>query len=290
MLFTTEGAMAACRVRFCFVGIVAFGMSAVSGGAQTVQAAGKPLAFDVISIRPSRPGTGGAFIWQTSADGYSVKGQSLQSTIQIAYIGRGNTYWPHGRLAGAPVWVDVFYDIEAKVAPADLAAWQKQGLTLDQKDMLRAMLRTALEERCKLVVHLAPAEVEGYALVVSKRGSKLNETKAGGVPAPTGMAFPDGGAMVWSGGKGEAPRQSYFDASMSSLAMMLSISSQHPVLDQTGLVGKYDFVLTRRDGEAEADLDASSIWDLGAIGLELRPVKVPTETVVVDHIERPSEN
>ena len=69
----------------------------------------------------------------------------------IAYFPQGVRYWREDRLVGAPKWVaDEYYDIAGKVAAEELAEWQKQ--TPGQHEMLNAMLRTMLEERCKLVM------------------------------------------------------------------------------------------------------------------------------------------
>ena len=74
---------------------------------------------------------------------------------------------------------------------------------------------------------------------------------------------------------------------------------QKPVEERTGLTKKYDFVLKKGDNEAPAtgqegppasDPDLVNLWELGALGLELKPVKVKSEIVVIDHIERPTEN
>jgi len=86
---------------------------------------------------------------------------------------------------------------------------------------------------------------------------------------------------------------------MAELANHLNgVSPGHPVQDRTGLTGKYDFVLKRIDMSEEQDgrvsLDAipapNDIWDMGALGLKVEPIKIPAETIVIDHIERPSEN
>jgi uncharacterized protein (TIGR03435 family) len=188
------------------------------------------------------------------------------------------------------------YDILAKVAPADVAEWQRQSHTR-QKVMMQAMLQTMLAERCKLVVHRIPAEVMGYALLVGKDGLKFKETKPGET-IPGGLPLTDGGVMVGAarGGKLE---NSFYSASMAELANHLNgVSPGHPVEDRTGLTGKYDFVLKRIDMSEEQNgvvsLNAipppNDLYDFGALGLKVEPIKIPTETVVIEHIEKPSEN
>jgi len=55
-------------------------------------------------------------------------------------------YWSKERLSGAPPWIDDLYSINAKVSEADLPDWQKQGLALDKKPMLRQMLQSMLAD------------------------------------------------------------------------------------------------------------------------------------------------
>jgi uncharacterized protein (TIGR03435 family) len=117
----------------------------------------KSLAFDVVSIRPSQPGSR-IMIWPTTTpDGYRATGQSMLTTIMIAYFPQDAAYWwSKNRLSAAPVWLSQQYDINAKVSDADLAEWQKQGSTLDKKPMFLAMLQTMLADRCHLVAHMVP--------------------------------------------------------------------------------------------------------------------------------------
>lgn len=291
--------------KICVVGLMSCGMAmgqAASGpvaGAAASQTAGaakaKPLAFDVVSIRPSEPGSSAA-ISKVLPDGYRLANVSIWTTIMTAYFPQGAAYWTYDRLVGGPPWLQSeLYDIDAKVSEADIAEWQKHGT---QAPMLLQMLQTMLADRCRLVFHRIPAEVDGWALEVDKRGPKLTEAKAGAV-LPTGMKFPGGGVMVVSPGGKRLYR--YYGVSMEDFALHLSMmSARQPVQDKTGLTGKYDFVMSWLDMSPNADgkegVYASdnpnplSSLDLGSLGLKLVPVKVPTETLVIDHIERPSAN
>ena len=70
------------------------------------------------------------------------------------------------------------------------------------------------------------------------------------------------------------------------------------MVDRTGLTGKYDFAVPRIDpirstveGDgAASDPDESPKWDVTEAGLEMRPAKAPVEMLVIDHIEKPTEN
>jgi uncharacterized protein (TIGR03435 family) len=248
----------------------------------------KALAFEVVSIRPSKPGSPEGGSMGITPNGYRAMHQSLWTTIMVAYYPQGFEYWSRDRLLGGPPWLGTLYDIDARVSSADMAECQKQGR---QKDMLHAMLRTLLAERCKLVIHSTTTEAPIYELVVGKQGAKLSEATPG-APVPSGsVRFPEGGGMV-PYRSGEKPEVRFFDLSMTSLAANLSRSSTRPILDKTGLTGRYDFAITMRndEGESASDPVSPTHWQIEKLGLTLKPAKAPIETLVVDHIERPSSN
>jgi uncharacterized protein (TIGR03435 family) len=251
----------------------------------------KPLAFEVVSIRPSKPGTNMMTRWSTTPDGYRVTGQTLWSTFMIAYFPQGLAYWSKERVSGAPSWFNDQYDIDAKVSEADLPEWQKQGLGLQRVPMLREMLQSMLAERCKLVVHRIPGEIDGYALVVGNRGPKLTASSPSATLPAVGMKLPDGGIAVGSN-RGEPLQWTYHSASMADLVSMLSMGS--PIVDRTGLSGHYDFVLRCAESDHPdagcGSGNGSDIWDWSALGLRVERIKLPLDTLVIDHIEKPSEN
>ncbi len=247
----------------------------------------KPVVFDVVSIRPSKPGSPEGITGGILPDGYRARGQSLRSTIMLAYFPPVMSYRSKDRILGAPPWIGDRYDIEAKVAPSDMAEWQKQGNTLEQKKMLQEMLQTMLAERCKLVVHHIPAEIPGYALEVGKHGPKFKDAKPNENFPQNSMKLADGGVLVVS-----RENISFYGASMASLVSFLQSDTLPLLQDKTSLTGKYDFVLQKRDDAtaSENDPDPSTRWEMEELGLTLKSVKIPTETLVIDHIERPSEN
>ncbi|HEY4382507.1 MAG TPA: TIGR03435 family protein [Acidobacteriaceae bacterium] len=174
----------------------------------------KPLAFEVVSIRPSKPGANGMFSAMTTPDGYRVSGQALVYLIMFAYFPQGMAYWSNGRLSGAPDWLSDLYDIDAKVSEADLAEWKRQGpLALDKKVMLQQMLQSLLADRCHLAAHMVPgAPIDGWSLEPGKRGPRLAESKPG-AEVPPGMKLLGGGVMVGYN-RGEKPVQTFYSATM----------------------------------------------------------------------------
>jgi uncharacterized protein (TIGR03435 family) len=273
---------------------LAVGQKPAARSGPSVQA--RPLAFEVVSIRPSAPNSDWGGI-EILPDGYRAWGIGLWATVARAYFAT-DTYSPD-RLRGQQSWMSTDkYDIVAKVAPSDVVEWQRQG---KQEAMLKAMLQTMLAERCRLVVHRIPAEIDGYALMVGKHGAKMKEAKPGEA-APAGVrTFPDGGWEVGYRRGIEEEQITYYATSMDSFAHdLFGKSVMRPVENKTGLAGRYDFALAWLDLNPQAGATEGAVslsdgnplwhWDFAALGLKVEPVKISSETVVIDHIERPSAN
>jgi uncharacterized protein (TIGR03435 family) len=256
----------------------------------------KASAFDVVSIKPNNSGReGGA--WGVSQNIYRARNTPLSRVILQAYIGPTPS---EDRLKNAPSWVTTEpYDITAKVDDATADAWK--GKKQDQQVTMAApMLRAMLEDRCKLVVHTVPTEVQGFALVVGKHGVKMKVAQPN-EPAPPRFARFEGGWMiVYPSMKepGANPTMTYLQVTMAEFTRFLSMGGTQ-IVDQTGLTRKYDFELpifdtnTSEGSEGVAPAlrpDAAHYFNWEAIGLEINPIKVPALNLVIDHIEKPSAN
>ncbi len=235
------------------------------------------------------------------SDGYRLLSQPFWLTIMAAYFPQGTAYWSKDRLSNAPSWIDNLYDINAKISEADLADWQKEfALTPDKKVMLQQMLKSMLADRCHLIAHMLPGPlIDGWSLELGKRAPRLTESKPDAT-LPRGMKLHDGGVAVPYFHPGERVRISYYGVTMADLAQHLTINSGgHPVRDHTSLKGHYDFVLNWvQDPDSKLpegvtstdDPDPLSHWDIDGLGLRVTPIKIPADTLVIDHIEKPSEN
>jgi uncharacterized protein (TIGR03435 family) len=249
-------------------------------------------SFEVASIRQNT--SGGAQHYGPSADGYRVTNLPLLVLIVTAYPPQ------HGEAAiftdksvvNLPEWtMKESYDITAKVAESDLPAWQDPAR---RTAMMRAMLQRLLEERCKLAVHHDMKEAPVYLLVVGKNGPKLTASNPD-APHPAGLNLPGGGMILPENG---GRTLHFYDASMATLAPILSTATARPVQDKTGLTGRYDFLIPLPDNGRPAAASEPSASEPGPsafsaveeLGLKLVPAKAPSETLVIDHIERPSEN
>jgi uncharacterized protein (TIGR03435 family) len=275
--------------------------SAVHANAQAAQASvaqpgdARKLAFEVASIKPSREDetTDEKFL----PDGYMTTNRPLWRLIALAYL--PDLLATQDSLRNAPAWVMTdTYDIAAKVAPEDIAEWQRQ-IASHNKDSagFKSVLQALLAERFKLTVHRVPAEVTGYDLVVGKNGAKLKSTPPGEVIPPGVHLAPDGSASHTTMDiKNNSGAEVFYNSPMSNFAFVLSHYSGVVIQDRTGLAGRYDFVLRDRwpIRASEADLvdmqKPSDRWDIQSLGLRLVQTRVSTTALVIDHIERPSPN
>ena len=172
------------------------------------------------------------------------------------------------QLSGGSGWLDNDrFDIEGRAA------------TPIGEDQLRAMLKTLLSERFKLVVRHESKEMPVYALTVGKKGSKLSEANK---ESPDFQTMP-----VKAGDAVDAGAFHLFDrGTIQHFADVLSgiPSIDRPVIDKTGLHGTY--VLNLVFGADENIMTA--IED--KFGLKLESQKAQMDTLVIDHIEKPDPN
>jgi uncharacterized protein (TIGR03435 family) len=281
--------------------------SAAPARAGSAGAGEKHPKFEVISIKrhtaesgPVRPGP--------TEDGFRSIGLPLIGIFQWAYALPNQPGLLRGdRIEGDPGWLSgELYDVVAKVDQADLAAWQKPAM---RQTMLRAMLQDMLAERCKLVAHFGSKETRVYDLVIAKGGPKFEQAETVDT-AELRRKHPEGGMMMGTGTMGvQGPNRTQFYAiSMAILAnTILPSIADRPVMDKTGLTGYYDLALPSsalrrpppppspgasqpQDAPAPSLEDESIFAALVALGLRLEPAKGQIETLVIDHVERPSEN
>src|ERR1039458_2012232 len=157
------------------LGLLSCGMT-MAQAAPAPAAAGKPMAFDVVSIRQNLAGPGpGLPQFGPTADGYQAVNAPLILLIITAYLPTtGEATFTRAQVSGLPDWASQDnFATDAKVSEEDLPEWQKPD---KQPAMLRAMMQTLLEERCKMVVHREIKDVPVYSLVVGKNGPKFKPT------------------------------------------------------------------------------------------------------------------
>jgi uncharacterized protein (TIGR03435 family) len=243
----------------------------------------QPPSFDVISVKPNKTSLGvhGLITTEFTADGFRGTNVPVHTLLLQAYgLHEGESF-------GEPAWANSeVFDIEAKVAGPDVAAFSK----LDS-DQLQAMLRQILAERFGLVAHRETRELPVYAMSVAKGGPKLKEFVFD--PAVPASARRGGGVQMSMG------MIAAHECTIPYFLSMLSRQLGRTVIDRTGLTGNYDFTLrwspdnsaTSASEGAQADTLPSIFTAVQEqLGLKLESTKAPASVLVVDHLERPSQN
>lgn len=241
-------------------------------------AAQQPATFEVASVKANKTGANQVTVnWQ---GGVTMINVPLRAIVQFAY--GINT---PSRIIGYPDWTNVErFDILAKPAT--------EGATVEQ---MRPMLQALLAERFKMVARLEKRELQSYALVKARTDGKLGPNIK---PAEKPCVGPRGeaplGIQCVQGGPGGGTRA--IGIPIAQLAPMLSLVVGRPVVDRTGMTGNYDLEL-RFSGEPVAggpppDPSAPSIFTAlqEQLGLKLDAERELVEVLVVDRIERPTEN
>ncbi len=243
----------------------------------------KSLAYDVVSIKPNTAGSGGMRIMITP-DGFQAENVTLHTLV-------GNAYqFNPDMVFGLPKWADSdHFDVKAKVAEEDLPAMKK----MEPKERM-ALIRTFLVERFKIEAHRETKEMPTYDLTIAKGGLKMKEAKpddtyANGIKGPDGKSR--GGGMMMMG-RGRMTGQGI---AMKGLSNNLTNVTHRPVIDKTGLTAIYDFELKWTPDDAPAgstEENTGSIFTAvqEQLGLRLDASKGMVETLIVDHVEKPSED
>jgi bla regulator protein blaR1 len=269
-------------------------------------ASGLFAAYDVVSVRPVHPERLRFVGLQEIPDGLTSETVSAAMMVQRAYS-TGAGVPTDDAVDGLPDWgKGQYFSVQAKMNPDQTAAFAK--LIKDQQRACRArMLQALLADRFKLQVHHETRQVPGYELTVAKGGPKMKEVTAsdpivfigsGGRPLLRNNSM----RIVPSNGAQEVVVENF---SMDQLAEVLMGpgSVGHKVANKTGLTGLYSYTLTyalsQGVGAAPAGGSAGTAPDPAPtvfnaledqLGLKLQRGIEAVDVVVVDHIERPSEN
>jgi uncharacterized protein (TIGR03435 family) len=239
--------------------------------------------FEVATIKPSDPNRPGWGIGVNRSGMLNTLNTTLSDLIKFAY-----DFHPK-QVIGVPPWFDSEkFDISAKPDAPGIP-------TVKQMQM---MLQKLLADRLSLVFHKDKKELSAYAITVAKGGEKIKKEETANIPIP---------------GFGGQPQRGFNirNATMAEFASVMQAQfMDQPVVDETGLGDtRYTFTLkftpdpTMRPfggaaapPEAQAPaLDPDAPPDLyGAmeqqLGLRLQKTKAQVEVMIIDKIEKPSEN
>ena len=287
----------------CPVAIVTTGTSARG---QVLHAAGPLPSYEVATIKPSPPTPRGLQIPPPNV--FRNFGATARGLVRVAY---GLPPGAEGRVLGGPNWIDNNrYDVDVEM-PDDLFATIQKMPPKERSNQMLLMVQSLLADRFKLKVHFETREMPIYELVVAKGGPKLTPAKElpsepdtpprspgpGGPPRPQDMRQ---GFLV--------QRKSASVSEMTAKGQTLDILTMtpffglagSPVVNETGLSDKYDFVLdwapdqpaTPGSDTLAAEPDAPPLFTAleEQLGLQLIKTKGPVEVIVIDSIELPSAN
>lgn len=279
--------------------------SASPAPAPTAPAAASPatyvpaMTFEVASIRQSNPDVdngfrvGGGFRPANSSH-VILENNSFQNLLAWGYSEEAQRAMGFDNLPKE--LQHALFNVQAKADAATderLAKLPKEEVRLEQRHMMQVLLA----ERFNLKVHWETRDSTTYDLVVSKRG-RLQSTGA----------RPSADEMKMFGDRGVPPLYQKGDsrygfeyiahgATAGDVAQMLAGQFGIPVIDNTGLTGKYDFDLrtfgVRSSDQEEGETNPwppleTAIQD--QLGLKLVRSHGPVRTLVIDHAEMPSPN
>jgi uncharacterized protein (TIGR03435 family) len=242
-------------------------------------AANADPAFTVATIKPSEPGRPGRLFTVRGADVLTIN-TTLNDLIGMAY-----SLHPR-QLSGGPAWMETDkYDVTGR---PDVPGQP-------DSDQMKTMIQKLLADRFQLKFHREKKELTVYAITVGKTGVKFSRSERD----------PNGLTGLLFGGPGAGMTFRVTNATMAQVAGTMGNALERPVVDQSGLTGKYDFVLKWTPDETQfrsfggapppppANVEAppdlfTAIQE--QLGLKLESVKAPVDVVVIDHVEKPSDN
>lgn len=239
-------------------------------------------SFEVASIKPTAPDwTRGRYIRMEGAHEFVVRNHVLRTLIAAAYNLNPKT------VSGGPEWVDSgHFDIVAETP----------GKAPPSYDEQMTMLQMLLADRFGLKFHRERRNLPVYALTIAKGGPKLKESTS----SPD--AFPEGPPPLIFTVLLPTVHLPARYATMSELASVFQRAVlDRPVVDETGLSGRYDFDLDFTPDETEWDgafagrvgeSDKPGLYTAiqEQLGLKLEATTGPVEALVIDHIEEPTAN
>ncbi len=232
--------------------------------------------IEVATIKPTKPDEQ-RFMLIFNGTRFKTTNISLSKLLAFSYGVQQK------QLIGLPPWADTDkYDIDAKPDTAGTP----------NKKQLQGMVQKLIADRFKLTFHHDTKELSVYALSVAKTGAKLHKSE--NQDSLPGFGLGGLGALT------------VHSATMSDFAaMMQETVLDRPVVNQTELAGRYDFTLNWTPDDSQFGGMAAKMPPptdnanpppalytaiQEQIGLKLDATKAPTDVMVIDHVEKPSEN
>jgi uncharacterized protein (TIGR03435 family) len=246
---------------------IIFALAIDEGHAQNPQ-------FEVATVKPTTNGNRGINV---SPSGLIViTGFPLKTVISLAF---GVSPW---QISGGEPWMEeTRYRIDAKAAESSLPLIkpQRYGLNLVNDEHLRQLLQSLLIERFELKVRREVVTGLVYSLEKSGKTLRLKTTAPPAADAPT-PSYSIGWADRWV----------IDNITMAQLANDAANRLQTPVLDRTGLQGRFDYRQPEGMDQPGLDRQSSFLQLLSEVGLTLKRTTGQIETFVIQSAKRPQDH
>ncbi|WP_263417518.1 TIGR03435 family protein [Terriglobus albidus] len=238
----------------------------------------KPPAFDIASVKQNKGiGDGRSHIWSSSDNGnFKTQNVSMKSLLEFAYG------LPQAQMQGSLDKVSgVTFDVEAKLDEESEVRFEAADREA-RRELKSRMLQSLLIDRFHLACHRENREMTSYAIVTDKGSPKLKPTQG------SGLRFDTGYGRIRAQG-----------ATVEQLARLIAQRLNEPVVDASGITGRYDMEINFTPPEGPMKLNGQAIPDpppsiftamQEQLGLKLEKRKGPVEVLIVDHVEMPTEN
>lgn len=226
--------------------------------------------WEVVAVKPDDPDSTEAGFWIHDRR-LEIKGKTAEQLLLYGY-GLHESQVLH-----APDWMRT-------------ERWRVEGVAgvpgQPNREQMGSLVRKLLAERFGLVVHHERREMRAFALAVAKGGPKMG-------PSADDLNAPMHENDSQSGGQATMRAKNVSTGELAGMLMRLFLD--RPVVDQTGLIQRYDFQLKWTQDETRVPTDGNAPPGLFTaiqeqLGLKLEPVKAPVDVLVIDTVGRPSAN
>ena len=236
-------------------------------------------SFEVVTIKPNDSGDTSMQELTLKGRNFTTVNSSLADLMMFAYSVQMK------QIVGAPDWIEKDrYDI---VATPD-----HEGRP--SPDQVRVMIRKLLADRFQLKFHQDKKELSAFVLTVGKEGAKLRPGQQNGTLHGIGMQPAKTGSLLFVN---NAPISAFTN-------FLQSMVVDRPVVDATGLTGRYDFTVTFTPDDSQFDghppfpapadgvEPAPNLFEAiqEQLNLKLTPEKAQVDVLAIDHVEKPSAN
>jgi uncharacterized protein (TIGR03435 family) len=259
-----------------FVLTCALAFAASPASPQSASGSANLPAFDAATIKlpnPVAPNQKAGFYGELG--GRVFLGGNIKMLVEIAF--NLHDY----QVTGGPSWTaSQWFEINA-VPPETSLSHEIKVDNAEPTSEQRLMLQSLLRDRFGFKSHFETKEGEVYVLTRGKKPLQLKPSKD---PAadPRAIVMLKEGGIVDEEAEGTNTTTDY-------LALRLSRYLQFPILNQTGILGSYDYYLPPEDPENH-DQIAATLNVVNRLGLKITRGRGPIQTLVIDHVAQPSEN